>query len=74
MPKYRVYYNKHKYQDHSDPAKRSSAVVRADNAEDAGYLLASTRSRTDTYGLRTKQGNRYYIGIIHYGETKKVGR
>jgi hypothetical protein len=74
VPKYRVYFNKHKYQDMSDPARSSSVVVKSDSAEDAGHLVAAKRNATDVNGIRTPSGTRYYIGIIHWNATKKVGR
>lgn len=63
---YRVRYNKHKYQDLSDRPVIGKALIPADSAEDAGYKLAEMRDKQGCEGLRTKQGNRYYIGIIHF--------
>jgi len=61
-----VPYNKHKYSDLSDTPRSASRVVRADTADDAGNVLAAIRSATDTYGIRTPKGGRYYIGMIHW--------
>ena len=63
---YKVEYNKHKYQDCSDTPKLSSKLIPAEAIEDAGYKLADIRDKQGVEGLKTQQGNRYYIGIIHF--------
>ena len=63
---FKVEYNKHKYQDCSDTPKFKSKLIPAPTSEDAGYKLAALRDNSEVEGLRTKQGNRYYIGIIHF--------
>ncbi len=64
--KYVVPFNKHKYQDLSDPARPASRILRGKSAEDAGHVLRSIREATDTSGVRTMRGGRYYIGNIHW--------
>ena len=70
MEEYRVYFNKHKYQDLSDTPKNGSMTVESDNAENAGYLVAELRDKTSIEGIWTKQNNRYYIGNIQYSFTQ----
>ena len=68
--RYRVPFNKHKYSDLSDSPKQSSMVASADNAREAGDAVAAKRTSTETSGLRTVQGSRYFIGIIHYDDIR----
>ena len=63
---YKVEYNKHKYQDCSDTPRITSKLIPATTSEDAGYKLAGMRDESGVEGLRTKQGIRYYIGLIHF--------
>ncbi len=69
---YRVRYNRHKYEDNSDTPTIGKALVPADNAEEAGYKFAEVRDSQGCEGLRTKQGNRYYIGIIHFQDIEQA--
>ena len=63
---YKVEYNKHKYQDCSDRPHVTSKIVPAESPEEAGYKLSDLRDTSDVEGLRAQQGNRYYIGLIHF--------
>ena len=72
LARYRVPFNKHKYQDLSDSPKQGAMTVRAESARDAGYIVAKKRTGTDVSGVRTPRGARYYIGNIHYGDVRKA--
>ncbi len=74
MPRYTVPFNKHRYSDNSDTPKQGSMIVRADSTEDAGHVAQAKRNATDTSGVRTPRGNRYYIGIIHYSDIRRAKR
>ena len=74
MAKYSVPFNKHRYTDLSDTPKQGSMVVHADLAEDAGRVVQARRNATDTSGVRTPRGNRYYIGNIHYNAIRRTAR
>ena len=64
--RYRVPFNKHKYQDLSDTARPATRIFRGKSAEDAGHVLRHIREATDVVGVRTARGGRYYIGMIHW--------
>ena len=66
MKNYNVPFNKHKYQDISDIPKPANKIIQAESPEDAGLIMSKFRDDTDIDGIRTKQGNRYYIGLIHW--------
>ncbi len=66
MAKFRVPFNKHRYQDLSDNAMPAFKQIEATTAEEAGLKLSTLRDNTDIEGIRTSKGNRYYIGIIHF--------
>jgi len=74
MARYTVPFNKHRYSDLSDIPSKGSMTVRADSAEDAGNIIVAHHRATDTSGIRTPKGNRYYIGNIHYQAIKRVRR
>ena len=70
MNKYRIPFNKSEYRDGGNSPKRGYMTIKAETPEKALEIAWQRRIDTDITGVISKQGRRYFIGLIF--EPEKV--
>ena len=62
---YRIVYNVHRYQDHSDPVKQRVKRIDAPSLEDAMNAMYVWRDSVQETGIETRNGSKLWVGMIH---------
>jgi hypothetical protein len=65
--KFIVWYNLHRYEDHSDTPQPSHRIIEAETAEQARDIMCERRRQSGRVGRR-------FIGIIHQAELHPAER